>query len=151
MSTAVQSALIGGVLALAGSFVTLWWSNRAERQRAKLQFNAGIKAKLMDYEREDRLALARPIRDYLHDIGKAFGSASQEEDWSGDGQASAQAWYQTIVAQLVEGTTLRYSINDDTLCRDLDELVIVAYEYARVLRDTFFVPPGLEMEDTAKG
>jgi hypothetical protein len=143
MSTAVQSALVGGGLALIGSLATLWLSNRAERQRAKLQFNAGIKAKLMDYEREDRLAIVRPLRDYLDGLGRTFGEISVEEFKQSRKDASG-IWLINVRSQVLRGSTLLHSISDDELRAGLLELVGRVSALAGAVRDSLKTVPNTE-------
>ena len=143
MSGAVQSALVGGGLALIGSLATLWLSNRAERQRAKLQFNAGIKAKQMDYEREDRLAIVSPLRDYLDDLGRTFGEISVEE-FKQSREAGSQTWLIKVRSQVLRGSTLLHSIGDDELRAGLQEVVGRVSALAGAVRDSLKTGPNTE-------
>jgi len=143
MSGVVQSALVGGGLALIGSLATLWLSNRAERQRVKLQFNAGIRAKLMDYEREDRLAIVRPLRDYLVDLGRTFGEISVEEFKQSRKDASG-IWLIKVRSQILRGSTLLHSIGDDELRAALQEVVGKEDALASAVRDLLKAPPNTE-------
>ncbi len=150
MSELVAVALItgglSGGLALAGSLGAQWLGGRNEGKRAHLQFQADLKAKLMDYEREDRLALVRPLREYLAELGEAFGAATET---GADRQAIAMAWSTNIVAQLLRGTILRHSIDDDEVCASMDKLLAAVREFAAAAGDVLKAPSGSAEEREA--
>jgi hypothetical protein len=102
-----------------------------------------MKAKLMDYEREDRLAIVRPLRDYLDDLGRTLAEISVEE-FMQSRQAGSQRWYIRVGKQVLRGSTLWHSIDDGDLRAALQELVSREMALAGAARDFMKAPPKTE-------
>ena len=139
MSELVAVALITGGLTLGSSLATQWLSNRAERQRVSAEFQANLKAKLMDYERENRLAAVRPIREFLAELGNAITEITLEEA-KGSSSSAADSWALKLAAHPLRGLSLLYSIDDDDLCTALEHLSEKVYTLAEAGRDFLKAP-----------
>jgi len=149
MSELVAVALITGGLTLAGSLAAQWLSSRAERQRARLQFEANLKAKLMDYEREDRVLSVRAIREYLSGLDEAL-SAVPLEGLRQDPQRTVLAWHHSITAHLTRGIGPTRSVGEGELRDCLQQLVVKVPAFTDAVRDWALAPPGSAQEPLAE-
>ena len=143
MSDVVIVALITGGFTLVAPLAALWLNGYAERKRTRLEFKANMKAKMMDYEREDRLAIVRPLRDYLDDLGRTLAEISVEEFMQSP-QAGSQRWYIRVCTQVLRGSTLWHSIDDGDLRAALQELARRVTPLAGAARDFMKAPPNTE-------
>jgi hypothetical protein len=147
MSELVAVALITGGLTLPGSLGAQWLGSRDENKRARVQFEANLKARLMDYEREDRLSVVRPLRDYLVQMGESFGNVTPE--MLADPAGTAADWYMSVSTQILRGTTLRYLIDDDEICSGMDGLISALIDLADAGRDFLGAPTNSQEYDDA--
>ena len=141
MSELVAVALITGGLTLASSLAAQWFGNRAERQRFRIQYESNLKAKLLDFEREDRLESVRPIRDYLNRLGQVLGDVAWEQVKQNRKDA-LELWCHRLTAHIVSGTGLTNSVGDGDLSCQLKELVPKVGAFQNAMRDSLLLPDG---------
>jgi len=139
MSDVVVVALITGGFTLVAPLAALWLNRYAEREKTRLEFKASMKAKLMDYERNDRLAVVRPIREFLSELGSAITEITLEEA-KASLPGAADSWALRLSAHRLRGFSLGYSIDDDDLCTALERLSAKVHTLAEAGRDFLKAP-----------
>jgi hypothetical protein len=139
MSDVVVVALITGGFTLVAPLAALWLNRYAEREKTRLEFKASMKAKLMDYEREDRLAAVRPIREFLSELGSAITEITLEAAKTSL-PGSADSWALRLSAHRLRGFSVGHSIDDDDLCTALELLSAKVHALAEAGRDFLKAP-----------